>query len=132
MSIFHLSLPWVNPLAKRTILTPTQVKQINSSELSLLWSDGHKGVTSLGNIRDACPCAGCNGETVLLRSYIPPSVDRNTPGRYDLKGIETVGCYALKFVWGDGHDMELYTWEHLRDLCECPECSLKRRKLESA
>ena len=77
-------------------------------------------------LRDACPCAGCSGEQVLMHSYVPAPADHDARGRYELKGVETVGEYALKFVWGDGHDMGLYTWEHLRDLCECSEC-LKRR-----
>jgi DUF971 family protein len=77
-------------------------------------------------LRDGCPCAGCNGETVLFQTYTPQEPDARTPGRYDLKGVETVGGYALKFVWGDAHDMGLYTWEHLRSLCECVECTAKR------
>lgn len=63
-----------------------------------------------------------------MHSYVPAPNDHETPGRYDLKGVETVGGYALKFVWGDGHDTGLYTWEHLRDLCECPECLKKRTR----
>jgi hypothetical protein len=59
---------------------------------------------------------------VLFKSYVPPAVDRSTPGRYELTGAETIGAYAMKFSWGDGHDQGIYTWEHLRGLCECPAC----------
>jgi DUF971 family protein len=104
---------------------PIQIKQINLSELSLRWSDGHSGVVTMKTLRDGCPCAACKGETVLFQTYTPMEPDVLTPGRYDLKGVETVGGYALKFVWGDGHDMGLYTWEHLRSLCECVDCSVR-------
>lgn len=106
---------------------PTQVKQINISELSLIWSDGHASRMSLRTLRNRCPCAGCNGERVLFQTYAPQQQDLHAPGRYDLRGIETVGGYALKFVWGDGHNTGLYTWEHLRNLCECVECIGKQQ-----
>ncbi len=76
----------------------------------------------MGTLRDSCPCAGCKGETVLFKTYVPPEADTTTPGRYKLNGATPVGNYALKLTWGDGHDMGMYTWEQLRSLCECEEC----------
>jgi DUF971 family protein len=76
----------------------------------------------MGTLRDSCPCAGCKGETVLFKTYVPPEADTTTPGRYELKGATPVGNYALKLTWGDAHDMGMYTWEQLRSLCECEEC----------
>jgi len=90
------------------------------------WDDGHAGPVSLRRLRDACPCAGCMGETVLLRTYTPPPKDTRTPGRYDLKAAAAVGHYALQFRWGDGHGEGIFTWELLRALCECPSCSAAR------
>jgi DUF971 family protein len=64
-----------------------------------------------------------------MYSYSPPPVDANVPGRYELKAVESVGNYALKLTWGDGHDHGIYNWEHLHGLCECSEClQLKRGK----
>jgi DUF971 family protein len=105
---------------------PVQVKQVNLNELSLTWSDGHKSLLTMRTLRDRCPCAGCNGETVLFQTYVPEKPDTGAPGRYVLKGVERIGGYALKFAWGDGHDMGLYTWEHLRGLCQCIECTAHR------
>ena len=102
-----------------------QVKQTSMNELLLTWDDGHVGPVSLRTLRDACPCAGCNGETVLFQKYVPPQPNVYIPGRYDLKAAETVGGYALKFSWGDGHNVGIYTWEHLRGLCECSECQAR-------
>ena len=36
-----------------------------------------------------------------------------------------VGRYAYKITWSDGHDTGIFTLEHLRALCECPECQNK-------
>ena len=34
--------------------------------------------------------------------------------------------YAYKIVWSDGHDSGIYTLEHLRSLCQCPQCTGER------
>jgi DUF971 family protein len=94
----------------------------------LRWDDGHAGPVPLTRLRDACPCAECAGESVLFAHAPPAQVDRATPGRYALVHAEPVGSYALRFVWGDGHELGLYTWEHLRDLCGCDECTRMREQ----
>jgi DUF971 family protein len=33
-----------------------------------------------------------------------------------------VGHYAYKITWSDGHDTGIYTFETLRELCQCAEC----------
>ncbi len=108
------------------IVQPTRIHQTSSGEIGITWSDGHESVMSLRTVRDACPCAGCKGETVLFKTYIPPAFNTETPGRYMLKAAVPVGNYALKLTWGDGHEMGMYTWEQLRSLCECPACVLQR------
>ena len=99
--------------------------QISTTQVSLVWDDGHISPIAIRRLRDACPCASCMGEKVLLHRYVPPPADTSTPRRYDLKGATTIGNYALKFAWGDGHDIGIYTWEHLRALCECADCTKK-------
>jgi len=36
---------------------------------------------------------------------------------------EGVGKYAIKFHWSDAHEMGIYSWQRLRDICRCGECS---------
>lgn len=100
----------------------THLKQKSKVLIQLTWDDGHESPISLKSLRDECPCAGCKGESVLFQTYVPPFPDTETPGRYQLSGAEPIGGYALKFSWGDGHNLGLYTWEHLRSLCECDAC----------
>lgn len=101
-------------------------RQVSSTSVSLVWDDGHVSPIALRTLRDSCPCASCMGEQVLLHAYVPPPADTSVPGRYDLKGAAAIGNYALKFSWGDGHDLGIYSWEHLRALCECEECKMRR------
>ena len=49
-------------------------------------------------------------------------INRLNPEETRLSRLEAVGLYALKPVWEDGHETGLYTYEHLRDLCQCEEC----------
>jgi len=107
-------------------MIPTQVKlsvdEITKGEsLTLAWTDGHLGRTSLKTLRDDCPCAGCQGETVLLKTYAPMPTPE-MPGKYKIVGAKQVGSYALALSWADGHQTGIYTWENLRSMCECEIC----------
>ncbi len=103
-------------------LSLKSIKQEDTEWLTFLWDDGHVSRISLHRLRDRCPCAGCAGESVLFQSYTPPPADSSVPGYYKLKSISKVGSYAIKIAWGDGHDLGLYSWEHLRRICQCEEC----------
>jgi DUF971 family protein len=106
-------------------LIASKIQLSSPQELSILWDDEHAGIISLQTLRDCCPCAGCQGETVLLKTYIPEP-QPHLPGRYNLVGIQQVGHYAIQISWGDHHSTGIYTWEYLRNLCECSECFLKK------
>lgn len=111
-------------------MTPTQIRVVQGNEkdsaaLDIKWDDGHDGRISLKSLRDNCPCAGCRGETVLLKSYRPPP-RLELPGMYTLKNAQQVGSYAIGVAWGDGHSTGIYTFQTLRDLCECNECLAQR------
>jgi DUF971 family protein len=108
-------------------MIPTQIKltadeTTQSDVLFLTWDDGHSGPISLHALRDDCPCAGCKGETVLLKTYMPAETPE-MPGKYKLVGAQQVGSYALSVTWADGHQTGIYTWKHLRALCQCKACA---------
>ncbi|MBI4418400.1 MAG: DUF971 domain-containing protein [Ignavibacteriales bacterium] len=98
------------------MLVPKQIRRSESGDLAVEWNDGITCIISLKALRDNCPCAGCQGETVLFKAYKPQPVP-DMPGKYELMGVQQVGSYALQVTWGDGHATGLYTWERLRSLC---------------
>jgi DUF971 family protein len=102
-------------------MTPRKIKLEAQDELLIEWDDGHESVIPLKSLRDRCPCAGCQGETVLLKSYLPV-LQPEQPGKYKLVGVEQVGSYAVGVRWADGHRTGIYTYERLRSLCECNVC----------
>ena len=42
-------------------------------------------------------------------------------GNAELRDLSPVGNYALKLVWGDGHDTGLYSFRYLRELADRPD-----------
>jgi DUF971 family protein len=36
--------------------------------------------------------------------------------------IEPVGTYAMRISWNDGHNTGIYSYDHLREICPCPQC----------
>ena len=103
-------------------MTLKQLRRQDKQTLYLVWLEGHEGPLPLVRLRDACPCAGCKGETILFQKFEAPAADRDTPGRYELVRATPVGNYAIQFTWGDGHSEGIYTMEQLRSLCSCDIC----------
>jgi len=101
-------------------MKPTKVKKVSQIELSILWDDGHQGHHTMRVLRKYCPCAGCKQEVEMGEGSVMLPIVK--PGQFELKGIETVGNYALQLIWGDGHQTGIYTFDYLRQICECEEC----------
>ena len=98
-------------------------KEIKASEgnVSIVWSDGHVSFYSGRALRLACRCAACVDEwshEVIVRPEQIPAVVKP-------EKIEVVGNYALHFAWSEGHTTGIYSYDYLRNLCECEICQLK-------
>jgi DUF971 family protein len=92
-------------------------KKINKIEgmLEITWDDSTSDKIEITKLRDLCPCASCQGETILFTTYKPePEPDK--PGKYELKNITMVGNYAIQIIWADGHDSGIYSWEYLETI----------------
>ncbi|MBI1807726.1 MAG: DUF971 domain-containing protein [Ignavibacteria bacterium] len=101
-------------------MTPRKIKKTSLTEVRIEWDDGHKGLHTLQTLRQYCPCASCKMEIEANeRSVMLPILK---PGQYELRSIDTVGNYAVQLTWVDGHRTGIYTFDYLRQLCECDEC----------
>jgi DUF971 family protein len=97
--------------------TPTHVKAPHGATTTeITWADGARCVYPNPILRGYCPCAHCQGHGGTIE-FVPG-------GNSELRDIEQVGRYALKLVWGDGHDTGIYTFEYLRSLGDKPEVTL--------
>jgi DUF971 family protein len=101
-------------------VVPISLKKEGNDHLVIEWSDGYVGRVTWKQLRDDCPCAGCREERqkppdpfrLLQPNELVPLAPVSMP---------RVGRYAYKIVWSDGHDAGIYTLEHLRQLCKCPQ-----------
>lgn len=93
------------------------------------WKDGHLSHYTFPFLRDACPCAMCDDERGKTGRE-PGQPVAVKPGELPMfkaaaKPIsaEGVGKYAIRFKWNDGHELGIYSWQWLRQICPCEECS---------
>ena len=88
------------------------IRQLNDRTLAITWSDGRENLYDVVSLRRACPCATCVDEWTRQKRLDPASIpDSVRPVR-----IESVGAYALKVRFSDGHDTGIYTFQMLRSL----------------
>jgi len=104
-------------------IQPTRIEQISSDVFLIDWSDGHQGMYFLKELRAKCPCATCREKKISFTELNPLRVLNENPNNFELSSWENVGRYAIALKWTDGHDTGIYTYEYLRELCQCDECT---------
>jgi DUF971 family protein len=117
------------------ITDPKSVK-VNISTgkgVEIEWKDGHLSVYTFAYLRDACPCALCNDERDKAGRQ-PGEPPKLAPGALPMfkpaakpVSAEPVGKYAIKFNWNDGHELGIYSWRYLREVCPCEQCRSARQ-----
>jgi DUF971 family protein len=115
----------------RIAVTPEKVRVLLSEGkgLEIDWVDGHRSAWNFAWLREACPCATCVDQRAqegrkagqpkpkpanLLPMFTPPPKPASA---------HAVGRYAIQFNWQDGHNGGIYSWEYLRRVCQCGECT---------
>lgn len=102
-------------------MIPVQLKQLGKDALGIVWNDGHSSIYGVRKLRLACRCAQCVDEWTQESRIKEENISLEVRPNH----IETVGRYALQFIWSDGHDTGIYPFEQLRSLCECPLCKVR-------
>jgi DUF971 family protein len=82
-------------------------------ELALAWSDGSERYINLRKLREACPCAVCQGEPDAMGHVVKPTVT-HTEKSFRALRMQQVGGYALQITWADGHSSGIYSYDLLR------------------
>jgi len=97
---------------------PRDLEQADAAHLRITWQDGHESTYHVFDLRYHCPCAHCVDEVTGERRLEAEDIsDDVKPLR-----LESVGNYALRIEWDDGHDTGIYSFELLRELCPCEAC----------
>ncbi len=127
------TMPLVDP-TPRLANDPKSVK-VNltaGTGMEIEWKDGHRSTYTFKFLRDACPCALCEDERVKAGRK-PGEAPGLAPGALPMfkpaakpVSADAVGKYALRFAWNDNHDLGIYSWAYLREVCPCAECAKTR------
>jgi len=115
----------------RISITPEKVKVLitEGKGMEIDWADGHRSAWSFAWLREACPRATFVEErkqqgrtagqpkprpTTVLPMYTTPAKPASA---------QAIGRYAIQFNWQDGHSGGIYSWDYLRRVCQCRECT---------
>ena len=85
-------------------------------ELALKLSDGTDLFVNLADLRKACPCAGCSGETDIFGNTYIGENKKLVLDAFRVVKYSFVGLYGVRFFWGDGHRDGIYTFDLLKSL----------------
>jgi len=124
-----------SPLQAASAATDPKSVKVNlttGTGVDIEWNDGHASHYNFVYLRDACPCAMCEDERGKAGrrpgdpiAAAPGALLIFKPNAKPLSA-EGVGKYAIKFSWNDNHDLGLYSWKFLREICPCDECKAAR------
>ena len=92
---------------------PTSIKVKKAeSVLEITWGDDPSARISVRDLRCSCPCAACIDERTGRKTLD----DATVPADVGVTDMQLVGSYAVHFVFTDGHETGIYSWDHLYHL----------------
>ena len=119
-----MSAEAVDPSSPSPSTSPVELRApIGAVQLEIDWEDGTTSVLPHRYLRGFCPCAGCQGHSGPI-SFMDG-------GDLRLVDVSEVGQYAIKLLWGDGHNTGLYSFAYLRALGDaCRETDIMTRTFQ--
>ena len=101
-----------------------KVVQVDNAGLYIEWQDDHRSIYPHRYLRLRCRCAACIDEwtqrPVLDPDQVPPDVV--------VLDHLTVGNYAIQFLFSDEHYTGIYSYDFLRAICACTQCTARRKE----
>lgn len=93
------------------------VKKIDliGNQVAIKWGDGHESFYSMEKLRALSPSAETQGETDILGNKHGGTDQSEYPG-VTVKNFEFVGQYAVRFIFSDGHNTGLYSYDYLKTI----------------
>ena len=118
------------PLDLRKKPAAVKIHVSTGAGVDITWSDGHSSHYDFAFLRDECPCATCNDERARKDAFASagpassaaPSFRCSSP-KPTARSANAVGNYAINIVFSDGHSTGIYSYDHLRQICPCPDCA---------
>ena len=97
-----------------TSFVPIEIRQADARHLAISWADGRESRYEVRALRLACRCAQCVDEWSGAETLDAATVAEEV---HPLN-LASVGRYAIRIHWSDGHDTGIYSFRRLRELDE--------------
>ncbi|HEY2545138.1 MAG TPA: DUF971 domain-containing protein [Candidatus Acidoferrum sp.] len=121
------------PLDPRKKPADVKIHVKSGAGVDIIWADGHASHYDFAYLREECPCATCNDERGKKEAFAANATA--SPGAPSFPALpmfkpkpraqaaSVVGNYAVSISFTDGHSTGIYSYDHLRTICPCPECA---------
>ncbi len=96
-------------------MQPVDIQAVGD-QLAVKWEDGSESYIPLLRLREACPCAGCKGETDVMGHVHKGPEQKLSAQSFRLRSVQRVGGYGIQPVWADGHSTGIFSFDFLRQL----------------
>ncbi len=101
---------------------PQKIELISDKVVQIIWDDEHESIYFADHLRVNCPCASCE----KIRNEGPNSQAFKTfvkqAEKVTFRSWQMVGRYAVMFTFSDGHNLGMFQFDELRQLCQCDIC----------
>lgn len=100
------------------ILKPENIV-IMHENIAIKWTDGSESFIKNKQLRDACPCANCSGESDVFGNLYKNNIqvqNSNNHLKYKISSYRHIGHYAIRVHWADGHNSGIYSFDLLSNL----------------
>jgi DUF971 family protein len=116
------------PIDQRKKPASVKVHVTSGAGVDITWADGHASHYDFPYLREECPCATCNDERIKKQEFASagPASAAALPmfkPKPRATAATVVGNYAIQVSFNDGHATGIYSYDHLRNICPCPECT---------
>jgi DUF971 family protein len=92
---------------------PPEALDLIGDTVAIRWSDGGEDFLPMESLRALSPSAENVGEPDIFGNIHGADPRTEFPG-VTVVGHEMIGRYAVRFIFSDGHQSGLYTFEYLR------------------
>lgn len=118
------------PIDQRRKPVNVRIHVSSGAGVDITWADAHVSHYDFAYLREHCPCATCNEERDKKEQLKGPSSGQFAPlpmfkPKARAQSATQVGNYAIQISFTDGHSTGIYSYEFLRSLCPCQQCSTK-------
>jgi DUF971 family protein len=117
------------PLDPRKKPLAIKIQVSSGAGVDITWADNHVSHYDFAYLREECPCATCNEKRDEKQRHGAGNAPAQSPllpmykPKIKAQSASQVGNYAIQINFNDGHNTGIFSYEHLRTICPCPECA---------